>query len=397
MAYQTYRPSGKVPFFGLLLFIVCGLAGCFLIEAGYVYLMRIFGNLLLRVLVIAANLILHGLWLIWLSRVGRIRRPKLVRLLSIVILLIAFYFGRCVYVNLIQEIWDKGFAEVFAHGISGGHLLMQWVRLFLNPGVVFAALVRILPYGVASINGIMINSIPLLLLWIIELGMKILIPYYIVAYYTSRPYDEEWKVWLEKKEEWHVPYVDRYREIRADMRKGDSGKLLDAMDDLTAYQVKGQESYAIIGFYKHGDKVGPYVSLSNVKAVQSGPRKLDHRTITLCRLLDVGAEKADKLYQQIVESYKTQKESDRKEGKKTERKIGDRLNQAGFEIGRASMNMQTELRQQSRKPEDPYEMSPTEKIDTAAIKKTEEITVHVPRVTPEMEQQYLERNRTKKE
>ena len=44
MAYQTYRPSKKVPIAGLLLFIIGGLLGCFLIEASYVYLMRILGN-----------------------------------------------------------------------------------------------------------------------------------------------------------------------------------------------------------------------------------------------------------------------------------------------------------------------------------------------------------------
>ena len=395
MAYQTYRPSKKVPIAGLLLFIIGGLLGCFLIEASYVYLMRILGNLFLRVLVIALSLTLHGLWLLWLSRACRIRHPKLVRIISIIILAATLYFGRCVYVNLVQEIWEKGMAEMWSQGVAIGRLAFTWVRLFFRPDKVFAALVRILPYGVASINGVMINSIPLLLLWIVEWALKILIPYYIIAYFISRPYDETKKVWLEKKEEWHVPYVERYREIRADMRKGDPAKLLDAMGDLEAYLVRGQESYAILTFYKHRSHIGPYVSLSNVKAVQSGPRKLDHRTITLCRMLDIGEEEAEKLYHRITESYAKLKAENKKEGKKSDRKISDRLNQAGFEIGRASLNMQTELRAQNHKAPDPYEMSPTEKIDTAAIKQSEEITVHVPRVTPEMEQEYLKRNRSK--
>ena len=200
MAYQTYRPSKTVPIAGLLLFIIGGLLGCFLIEASYVYLMRILGNLFLRVLVIALSLTLHGLWLLWLSRACRIRHPKLVRIISIIILAATLYFGRCVYVNLVQEIWEKGMAEMWSQGVAVGRLAFTWVRLFFRPDKVFAALVRILPYGVASINGVMINSIPLLLLWIVEWALKILIPYYIIAYFISRPYDETKKVcWKRRK------------------------------------------------------------------------------------------------------------------------------------------------------------------------------------------------------
>ena len=237
----------------------------------------------------------------------------------------------------------------------------------------------------------MLVGVPLLLMWILGAAVYIVIPYCYTVYFAQRPYDEELAMWFPKKEEWHVGYVENYRQIRSEMRKGNVRLLLAAIKELKSYRLEGQESYGIVTFYLKGKTVSPYISLTNIKAIQSGPRKLDHRSITLCRLLRIDRETAEEIYRTVKDSYELQKET------AVRPKLQDRIQLATFDLNRASRQVVQGIKaSEDTDTKTLTDVLPSipEQMSLDDLKRgQEEITVHVPHVTPEMEEEYLSRKK----
>lgn len=389
MLHRNYRSSGIMPIWGICLFVIAGLTGSMLIETVYVYCMGFLLDLFLRIAVVVLRVLSIGYLLTALVWIGKLRNPKTIRWITLILLILTFYMGRCVYVTMAQGFFTEGSQEVQSSILSLNIPLGEYLLRFITPWTVVSALAKIIPYGLISVNGVTVKGVLLLILWIVECGLLLIVPYLICAYYAGRPYDEELKVWYAKREEWPAEYVTNYREIRSQMRNGNCAALLDAMKELKGYQIKGQESYAIVEFYLHGRFVGPYVSLTNVKAVQSGPRKLEHRLVPMCRLFHIGTEAAQRLYEQVADQR-------RRTSKKEEQKFSDKVTMAQFNFSRAGLNVASELRRQGQEKDRQYIVKPVVGFDTMEFKPVEDISIHVPRVTPEMEKAYLEKQKQKK-
>ncbi len=371
--------------------VLSGLIGCCILGAVSVTLLAFLSNLFLRALAVILPIVLMTAWLVLMVRIGKIRNIHIVRICVLVILILAYYFSRVVYVNTVETLWEIGANEFLA---SIGSRNGFWKRLMLlafRPDIVVSALIRILPYGTTSINGTMLVGVPLLLMWFIGAAAFIVIPFCFTVYFAQRPYDEELAMWFPKKEEWHVGYVENYRQIRSEMRKGNVRLLLTALKELRSYQLEGQESYGIVSFYLKGRTVSPYISLTNIKAIQSGPRKLDHRSITLCRLLRIDRQTAEEIYRTVKDSYQQQKEN------RTRPKLQDRIQLATFDLNRASRQVVQGIKvSEDTDTKTLTDVLPTipEQMSLDDLKRVqEEITVHVPHVTPEMEEEYLSRKK----
>ena len=376
MRYKAYKPSGIIPAAGVVILALCGFLGAFLIETAYVYSLGFLSNLFLRFLVVAGSVALLCLLMTYLTRLAKIRNIRAVRIVSLIALILAFYASRCVYVDLVNEMWTRGASEVLKNRSSISQLIGRWAQLFISPGTVFTSLYRILPNGVTSVNGRMIAGVPLLLIWLIEVMLLIVIPCYVAAATASYPFDETAGCWLFKREEWPVVYVENYREVRSQLKVKNDSPLLEAIRGVHYYQREGQESYAILEFFRNKDHTGPYVSLVNVKAVQSGPKKLSHRTITLCRFCDIGQEEADELYEQL--------KIERDNVGRRAVSVSDWVTDLNYRMGRGGKTM-SQMSELSSGDMDTQEIVIPEEENAGE----EEVTVHVPKVTPEMEKEYL--------
>lgn len=379
MQYDTYKPSMRWPWWGLCLLAGLGFVGTFFIEAVYVCLLCFTGNLLLRVLLLLVALFLISLLLVFLIRIGRIRNLKVVRITVLCVLLFAFYGNRVIYVLMINDLWTLGYNEVISKGLMPLRLLGNWIKLFIRPWDVFAALFRILPIGTTSINGTMLKGGLLLFFWILEMLLFIVVPYIISTYLASRPYDEEKMIWYGRKREFVVGYVEGYRNIRAMLREKNYSSLESALESLSPYRLKGQESYSLLEMYFHGKKISPYVSLTNIKAVQAGPTRLSHRVIGICKRMDIGYEKAEALYSRMIDTSQPIEE----EGT---RSLRDKLETFRFRMNRRSKNMANEL----KVPSHPPAKEDTRRLfgDLEEVPGTEEVTIRIPKVTKEMEDAY---------
>lgn len=377
MRYKAYRPSGITPPGGVVLLILGGFLGPFIVQAVYVYLLAFLSNLLLRFLVVLAVVLLISYLMAKLTVFSKIRNRRVVRICAVISLILAFYASRCVYVDLVNEMWKRGVSEVMQNQPAFGQLILRWLKLFISPGAVFSSLYKILPSGVTSVNGRMISGVPLLLIWLIEVMLLVVIPAYAASYVSAYPYDEAAGLWLTKREEWPVVYVDNYREVRSQLKAKNDEPLLSAIQQLEYYQREGDESYAVLEFYRRKGYTGPYVSLTNVKAIQSGPKKLTHKNIILCRLCEIGTEEADELYRKLQKS--------KEEMGVSSVSVNGWLADLAFKSGRGGK------RKIERKLPDPHASEEREEIeeDLQTEAYSEEVTVHVPKVTPEMEQEYL--------
>lgn len=397
MTTQSYKASGKYTFGGVLLFLVGGLIGSFILGAGYIYLLGLVSNMVLRSLVVAGYILAVSGWLILLVRKGKTRNTRVVLLMASIVLLLSYYNSWVVYINFVQDTWQKGANEVWSYHFQFPLLLERWWDLFTNPGAVGSAIVQILPVGFVSVNFVIIKGIPLLIIWIVEFILLIPIPLYYVVYRAGRPYDEKAGVWLPTQEEWTVGYVDEYREIRNAIRRREIEPLKIALEDMGFYQLQGQESYAIIEFYRKGSYIGPYITITNVKAVQAGPRKLDHRAIVVVKMIDIGTEMAKELYDRIKEGYEISEKTKPRVKLSGRQALEDKVSSMSFNLSRKTKNVTSEVRNSTkskRRRHNQRAAEPIEKNNSEdAPASIEEITVHVPRVTPEMEKEYLKRKK----
>lgn len=394
MIGQSYKASGKYTPGSIAVFLAVGLLAGFLLGAAYIYLLGFVSNMLLRSLVIAGYLFAMSGCLILLVRKTRIRNTRVVLLVTLVILLLSYYSNWVFFVNLVQDAWQKGANEVWAYHFQFPLLLKRWWDLLTSPGALFSAIVQILPYGSSSINGEMLKGIPLLIVWIIEFLLVFLVPLYHVVYRASRPYEEDLGIWLPTKEEWTINYLESYREVRNGIRKQDLNPLLEAINEISFYQLQGQESYSIIEFYRKGSYIGPYITITNIKAVQAGPRKLDHRAITVVKMLDIGAELAAELYAKIRKDYEAFEKAKPRFEVTSKQAWTDKLTSFSFNLLRRTKNISLEIKNSTQSPKRKRRRSTEEAKRVNSEERPasiEEITVHVPRVTPEMEKEYLKR------
>ena len=206
--------------------------------------------------------------------------------------------------------------------------------------------------------------------------LLIVIPCYTAAATASYPFDEAAGCWLSKREEWPVVYVENYREVRSQLKVKNDSPLLEAIQGVHYYQREGQESYAILEFFRNRDHTGPYVSLVNVKAIQSGPKKLSHKMITLCRFCDIGQEEAKELYERL--------KNEKGEVGRRSVSVSEWMNDLNEKMGRGGKTM-SQMSELSSASLDSQEIT----IPDEEAPEEEEVTVHVPKVTPEMEKEYL--------
>ena len=110
-----------------------------------------------------------------------------------------------------------------------------------------------------------------------------------------------------------------------------------------------------------------------MKAIQSGPKKLTHKNITLCRLCEIGSEEAKELYEKLLKEREAA-------GDKPSGLFGNLTSTTGRSQVKLSAKPTTDQA-------DAYYQETEEDLPEDAY--TDEVTVHVPKVTPEMEKEYL--------
>ena len=390
MSMTRYAPSGKFSAVGLIGMIFGGLLGAFIFGTVYIYLMNYFSNMVLRLIIIGGLIAGMSQWMIFLMRIGKIRRPVLAVGITALSLLFLLYSKWAVYVNMVQEIW-KSTDKVWYANLAMPGFFETWWNTVTHPMDLWKAMVEINLRGFLLVNGRLMTGVPLAILWILETLLLLVIPLYRVALNARKPYVEGKGCWLTEEEEIVITYVQDYRTMRRALLKQEySG--LSALD---YHVLEGQESHGVLTFYRRRDYTGPYITLANVKAIQAGPKKIRHRFVPIVRLVDIGEETAAELYARLharmMEEESKDKEKATLTGKGSWKRwfIETRFNLRQWVSSLladirtvAAVKPEPEAEDGQGKSEDVYE-------DGEKAVSIEEVTIHVPNITPEIEKEYI--------
>ena len=378
MSMTRYAPSGKFSAVGLIGMIFGGLLGAFIFGTVYIYLMNYFSNMVLRLIIIGGLIAGMSQWMIFLMRIGKIRRPVLAVGITALSLLFLLYSKWAVYVNMVQEIW-KSTDKVWYANLAMPGFFETWWNTVTHPMDLWKAMVEINLRGFLLVNGRLMTGVPLAILWILETLLLLVIPLYRVALNARKPYVEGKGCWLTEEEEIVITYVQDYRTMRRALLKQEySG--LSALD---YHVLEGQESHGVLTFYRRRDYTGPYITLANVKAIQAGPKKIRHRFVPIVRLVDIGEETAAELYARLHARMMEEESKDKEKATLTGFNLRQWVSSLLADIRTvAAVKPEPEAEDGQGKSEDVYE-------DGEKAVSIEEVTIHVPNITPEMEKEYI--------
>lgn len=377
MANLRYKPSGRVSFWGVLKMLIGGILGAVILLCVYVYGLNLMPNLALRAMVLLVLLFLLSRWMGRLAKKGRFRSPAAAFWISALVLLIALYFHWIVYVVMVQDVWEYG-KDAFWRSHFRPDTLWQAGRLFLDPAQLWNQVMKIRDTGFWSIRGIPVTGIRLTVCWILEMLVIILIPSFRAMTQARRIYSEDQRMWLDQQSEFTIAYIKDHRMLRRKLIKGE----VDGLQDIHYYHRRGREAHGTMVFYHHKGILGPYVSIKMVKAVQTGPRHTKHYFIPIIKQWDIGTQKAEEIFARLLQEKGTTHEKVTEKGNWKDRYFwSNKREQISF-----AMQQKMERAKENSDVRDAKYYTGGEKIA-----KLEEVTVYAPTITPEMEQQYLEK------
>ena len=264
----------RVPWWTYFLSWVCLIVGALLLSPIYINLLAVISNMVLRVAVICGVVIGYSAMMIfWLQQMQVYQKGKQIGY-ALVGLLLFYYAKWALYTNLVEDAWVIGSDQFWHHHFVWPEYLIRWAYRLIRPDLIVQMLGEVLYRGFLSINGEVVKGVWLAILWVGEFLVLVILPLIIVHRRMSVPYDEDHSVWLNREEEWMVTYLKDYRALRPLLHNQDEAAMEKMVESTEAYHLQGKESYGILTFYRKGSRIGPYISLVNVKAVQRGPKRL---------------------------------------------------------------------------------------------------------------------------
>lgn len=377
MANLRYKPSGKVSAWGVIKMLVFGTLGSVILLCAYVYGVNWMPNLALRTVVLLVTVFLLSRWLKRLTKKGKFRSPAAAFWLSCLTILIGFYVHWCVYTVMVYDVWNYG-ADAFWESHLQVETLKKIGYTLIDPVGLWKSLGEIQKIGFWELNGRLMNGFPLILCWIAEM-------LYVVLYSASKTivqarkiFSEERGVWLDQRIEFTIQYIKEHRMLRRQLIKGD----LKGLDDIHFYQRRGREAHGTIVFYHRKGIMGPFVSIKMVKAVQTGPRHTKHYFIPIVKQWDIGTDKVEEVLARLLSERGMTHEKVTEKGNWKDRYYwSNKREQISFAVQQT-----VEKAKENSSAQDTRYYTDGEKLANI-----EEVTVYAPTITPEMEQQYLEK------
>ena len=378
------REAVRIP-----IIVLGAVAGGLILSFVYVYLLAFLGSAVLRLLTLAGILAGASAWMVLLLQWGQVRKEWQQLLFVGIELLILYYNKWVLYTNLVEDAWFIGMDRLWEYHFALPDYLFHWAERWLHPQVLIQMMGEILYRGFLSINGQVLKGGLLGAVWAAEAAVLLGLPLLLVRSRMKVPYDEKAHLWLNREEERVVTYVKDYRNIRRKMQEEGPEQLRLALPELQPCRPEGKESYGVLTFFRNGDHIGPYISLGNVRTVQTGPRRTQRQYVQLGEKTEIGREEARALYQRICSAAE-------------EGTLWSRLTDEARELWSRLVAMTAGVRSRLRglrkektnaTTGQPDSMKPMELENGEEVVNLEDITIFVPRITKEMEEEYRRKSK----
>ena len=194
-----YQPSGRFTVSGLLGFLLAGLLAAVPLAFVYVYAVWYIPFIYLNFLFTLGLGFGLGLVLRIMTKVGRLRNPRLVGVLGVVVGLWAWYVQWCVYITLLA---GAGEVEEFGSRFSVAHTSFDFdvfLGFLLSPGEVLSILPALAEEGTWSLFKVAVSGVFLYLIWLIEFVVILIFSWLMPQTQAAEPYSEVAGQWAEKQ------------------------------------------------------------------------------------------------------------------------------------------------------------------------------------------------------
>lgn len=224
-----YQPSNKMPLGGALLFVLGGVAVAAVLALVYIYAIWYIPFVYINFFLCLGFGLVLGAGLMLLARAGKLRSPKGVAALAVLVGLAAVYLEWGVYLTLLfnSETIGAGRDADTSTSFSGGLL----ASILTNPAQMWEAIRKINETGTWSLKGATPTGVFLWLIWLLELVLIVGGAYLLAASQATEPFSETANEWADEETLAHpIGYAHDAVATRAALETGQFQTLTPHLD-----------------------------------------------------------------------------------------------------------------------------------------------------------------------
>ena len=278
-----YQPSNKTPLGGLLLLLLGGTAVAAALALVYIYAIWYIPFIYLNVLVCLAFGFALGTALAYLVKAGKLRNPRVVAGLALLVGAAAIYLEWCVYLTLLFN------AETTGTGANADTSTSFSASTFgtalTNPGLLWEAVRQLNETGSWSLKGTTPSGIFLWIIWLLEAGIIVGLTYLLAPAQARHPFSETTNTWAtEEVMPQLLRYVSDPPALRQSLESGHFEGLMPASNSDEA------ANFARLTLHRADDDDNcQYLSLENIVVSFDKKGKRQESTTTLVPHLALSA------------------------------------------------------------------------------------------------------------
>ena len=192
-----YQPSNKMPVGGVLLFLLGGVLAAAGLAFVYIYAIWYIPFVYINFFLCLGFGLVLGVILLLLAKAGKLRSPKGVGGLAVLVGLAAIYLEWTVYLTLLfnSETTGTGRDVDTSTSFSGG----LFFDVLTHPGAMWNAIVKINATGTWTLKGTTPSGVWLWLFWLIELVIILGGAYLLASSQADEPFSEASNEWAEEE------------------------------------------------------------------------------------------------------------------------------------------------------------------------------------------------------
>ena len=288
-----YQPSNKMPLGGVLLFLLGGVLAAAVLAFVYIYAIWYIPFVYINFFIcLGFGLVLGGILLL-LARAGKLRSPKGVGVLAVLVGLAALYLEWSVYLTLLFNSETTGAGR--AADTSTSFSASLFGDVLTHPGAMWTAIRKINETGTWSLKGATPSGLFLWFVWLVELVIILGRAYLLARSQADEPFSELANEWAEEETLPHpVAYAPDAAQTRTSLETGQFQALAPHVAQAELAPFARLKLHRVAN-----DPACQYLTLENVTPKVDDKGKASESTATVVQHLAISSGVYDDLKQRF--------------------------------------------------------------------------------------------------
>lgn len=287
-----YQPSNKMPLSGALLFLVGGAAAAAVLALVYIYAIWYIPFIYINVVLCGGFGLLLG---VALARAGKLRSPRGVGRLAVVVALVAVYLEWAVYLTMLfgteTPVAAAGEPSVTSKIFSSAGLSIAgtsfspslFATILAEPAHMWNAMRQINETGTWSLKSATPSGLLLWAIWLLEAAIIVGGAYLMAAAQAQEPFSEATDAWADEETLPHpVGYIERAADARQAFETGQFHLLTPHLSD------NELDQFARVKLHRApNDDACQFLTLENVTVERDKKGKITQKTANVVQRLAI--------------------------------------------------------------------------------------------------------------